>query len=163
MIIGQLRGLGAARIDHDERAIGIRGDFAQRRTCTLEAVRLPWILADENRDLGMLELGRGTPSGEAAFDPELAGFFLRERIGGIDGAERAARRGAVGAAQMIALPAAAIIENARATEFIAHAHQARGDLGDGGIPINFFEAAISAASHRRVETVLAALLIVDAL
>src|SRR5437867_4313104 len=39
--VGQLRGLGAARIDDDQRACGIARERAQHRAGAREAVRLP--------------------------------------------------------------------------------------------------------------------------
>src|SRR5579862_4657105 len=64
---------------------------------------------------------------------------------------------------MISLSAAAVIEDARAAELIAHAHQTRANLGDRGIPIDLLEATVGAASHRGIEAVLAVLIVVDAL
>ena len=54
--VGDLGGLGTARIDDDQRPVRIAGDLLQRRAGTGDAVRLSRVLADEQRDLGMFEV-----------------------------------------------------------------------------------------------------------
>ena len=85
--VGQLRGLGAARVDHDQRARRVLRDLAQHGARAREAVRLPRVLADEHRHLGVLEVGRGVAARRAeelAVHPELAGLLLRQRVRGVD-------------------------------------------------------------------------------
>src|SRR5262249_33156583 len=95
MIVGELGGLGAARGDDDKYSMRVVGNLAQRRARGLETVRLPGVLADEHRDLAILEIGRWTTSGEPPLDPELTGLFLCQRIRGVGHSERAPRGGAV--------------------------------------------------------------------
>ena len=93
--VGELRGLRAARIDHDQRAAGILGDLLEDDARAREAVRLPRVLADEHRDLGALEVGRRVAARAAEqlpVDPELAGLLLRERVRHVAHAERRAGR-----------------------------------------------------------------------
>ena len=95
--------------------------------------------------------------------PELAGLFLRQRVGAEDRAKRAPSRGAVASAQMIPLPAAAVIEDARAAPLLAHSKEARGDLADCGVPVDFLEAAVGPPPHRRSQPVSAILVVVNPL
>ena len=91
--VGELGRLGAARVDHDQRAGRVVGDRLQDGARAREAVRLPRVLADEHRDLGVLEVaGRvaARAAEELAVDPELAGLLLRERVRGV--ARRRTRR-----------------------------------------------------------------------
>src|ERR1041384_7393773 len=55
----KLRELGrfrAARIDDDDRSLRVLRDVPQREPRVREAVRLPWILADEDGDFAPLEI-----------------------------------------------------------------------------------------------------------
>ena len=55
--------------------------------------------------------GSGRLAEHLALDPELAGLLLRQRVGGVAHAERPPRGGAVGAAQVVPLPAAAVVHD----------------------------------------------------
>ena len=57
MDVGDLGGLGAARVDHDQAARRILRDLAQRRARARDAVREPRVLAQEQRHLAVLEVG----------------------------------------------------------------------------------------------------------
>ena len=73
---------------------GIVDDRLQHGAGAREAVRLPRVLADEHRDLGVLVVAGRVAAGppeELTVDPELAGLLLRERVRRVDDAERAAR------------------------------------------------------------------------
>src|SRR5271168_859658 len=124
---------------------------------------LPWILADENSDLRMLVASAEARPEKFVVHPELAGLFLGERVGAVNRAKRAASRGAVTSAQMIALSAAAVIENARSAPLLAHPKEARGDLADSGVPVDFLEAAVGTAAKRRGQPVTTILVVVNAL
>jgi hypothetical protein len=58
------RGLGAARIDHDERARRIAREVLERDPRPRDRVRVPRVLAEEQRDVAVLEVGAraGCPS-----------------------------------------------------------------------------------------------------
>ena len=145
--VGELRGLRAARVDDDERARRVLGDLLQDDARAREPVRLPRVLADEHRDLGALEVGRrvaARAAEELAVDPELAGLLLRERVRHVAHAERRARGRAVGAAEVVPLPAAAVVEDRRAAVLVADRAQALGDLGDGGVPVDRLERPVGA-------------------
>src|SRR5882757_6928277 len=126
-------------------------------------MRLPRILADEDRDFRVLEIRSGTAAVEASIDPELAGLFLREGVRRIDHAEGAPRRDTVCAAEMVTLSAAAVVEDACATVGIAHAHQAFRNFPDGGVPVDFFKGAVGAAPQRRIDAIFGVLIVVEAL
>src|SRR5208282_251890 len=64
---------------------------------------------------------------------------------------------------MVALSAAAVIENARAAVSVAHSLEAGSDLVNRGIPIDFLERSVGAAPKRRRQPVLAVLVVVDPL
>src|ERR1700722_2862433 len=81
MVIRHLSGFGATRIDHDERAVRICRDVAEDWTRALEAMRLPWILADEYRDLSLLVASAEARPEKHVIDPELAGLFLGQGVG----------------------------------------------------------------------------------
>ena len=163
MVIRHLGGLGATRIDHDERAVRIGRDVAEDRTCALKAMRLPWILADEYRDLSLLIASAEARPEKHVIDPELAGLFLGQGVGAEYRSKRAPRRRTVTAAQMIALPAAAVIEDARAAVSVAHALEASRDLANSGVPVDFLEGAVWASTQRRGQAVPAVLVVVNPL
>src|SRR4029077_1532445 len=103
-------------------------DLAEDRPCAGEAVRLPWVLPDEHRHLGALEVTGGVAARttvELAVHPELARLLLRERIRGVDRFERLARGAAVRAAEMIPLAAAAVVEDRRPAVDVADRGQLR--------------------------------------
>ena len=82
MNIGLARRFGNSWIDNHHRTLGITGDFVDYLAGLREAVRLPWIGADEEHVVGMVDVFRrmaGLPPEELAVEPETAGFFLRER------------------------------------------------------------------------------------
>ena len=90
--VGQLGRLGAPRIDDDQRPRRVAGDLLQRRAGVGEAVGLPRVLADEDGDLGVLEVAAGVSAEHLGVDPELAGLLLGQRARPEARAERGARR-----------------------------------------------------------------------
>ena len=123
--VGQLGGLGAPRVDDDQRALGIAGDLLQRRAGARDAVGLPRVLADEQRDLGVLEVARGRwrraswPFTQNSPVFSWASAFERYRA---PSARRVAA--AVGAAEVVPLPAAAVVEDRLAAVRVAHRGEA---------------------------------------
>src|SRR5208282_3183366 len=163
MVIRHLRGFRATRIHYDERTVRVGRNVAEDRTGALEAMGLPWVLAHEYRDFSLLVRSAETCAKEHMVHPELAGLFLGQRVGAEYRSKRAARRRSVAPDEMITLPAAAVIENARAAISVAHLDQALGDLADGGVPADFLEAAVGAPPQRRCQPVSAILVIVKPL
>ena len=49
---------------------------------------------------------------------------------------------------MVALAAAAVAEDARAAVVVPYLGEARGDLVDGGVPVDLFVGPVGPASHR---------------
>src|SRR5262249_39015783 len=94
-------------------------------------------------------------------DPELAGLLLRERARPVARAERAPGRRGVGAGEVVALPAAAVIEDARAAVAVADGGQARGHLADRRVPVALLEGAVRLAAERREQPVAPVLVEVE--
>src|SRR5207244_2126153 len=101
----------AARIDDDDRARRVLRDVLERQPRVREAVRLPRVLADEQGDLAVLEIPAHRGAEHQAVHPGLAGFLLRDRARAELRTECAQRRRAVEAAEVVALAAAAVVED----------------------------------------------------
>ncbi len=99
------------RVDHDHRAGRVLGDLVEHDAGAREALRHPRVLADEHRDLGVLELAAGVPAVEVGVDPVLTGLLLCQRVRAVVRAERLEERAAVRAAEVVALAAAAVVED----------------------------------------------------
>ena len=63
---------------------------------------------------------------------------------------------------MIALTATAIVENFIAAVGIADGPEAFHNLSGCGIPVNFFEGAVSASAKRRGNAIFAVLIVIEA-
>jgi hypothetical protein len=63
---------------------------------------------------------------------------------------------------MIALTATSVVENFIAAVSIADGPEALHDLSGCGIPVNFFEGAISPSAKRRGNAIFAVLIVVEA-
>ena len=114
VIVRHLGSLAPARIDDDQRALRVLLDVAEYDAGAGKAVRLPGVLADEDRDLAMLEIAVHAGAEHLALHPEFPGFLLRQRIGAELVTDRLQETVGVGAAEVVALSAAAVIENALA-------------------------------------------------
>ena len=125
MDVGHLRGVGDHRVDDDHRAAGILGDLVEHDAGAREALRHPRVLADEHRHLGVFELAAGVTAVEVGVDPRLTGLLLRERVGAVVRTEHLEERAAVSAAEMVALPAAAVVEDLVAAVGVGDALEAR--------------------------------------
>src|SRR5947209_5863635 len=90
---------------------------------------------------------------ELAVDPELARLLLRECVRGVHRPEGRPRRPRVCPAEVVPLPAAAVVEDRLAAVRVADAGEAGGDLADRGLPVDLLEAAVRAAAERRGEPV----------
>ena len=160
--VGHRGGLGDDRVEHDDRPLGVLLHVAQDGAGAREALRLPRVLADEQRHLGVGEVAARVAAVELRVDPELAGLLLRERAGAVARAERAQRRGAVGAAEVVPLAAAAVVEDRLAAVLVADGGEALGQLGDRGVPVDLLEAAVGHPLERRLQAVAAVLVAVEA-
>ena len=108
----------------------------------------------------MLEIAADRRAEHEAVDPDLAGLLLGDGAGAEPGAERPQRGGAVEAAQVVALAAAAIVENRLAAVGVANRAQSRGDLGDGGVPVDRLEGPVGSLAQRMEDPLPAAVLVV---
>jgi hypothetical protein len=138
--VGELRGLGAARVDHDQGARGVLGDLAERVAGPRQPVGVPRILAEEERDLGVLEVGARAGAEHEAVHPEVPGLLLGQGARAIAGSERREGGAGVRAAEVIPLPAAAVIEDRLAAVGVTDLREARGDLADRRVPVDLLEA-----------------------
>jgi hypothetical protein len=68
------------RIDDDHRAGRIFGNLVENRSGSGEALRHPRVLADEDGDLGVLELAARVAAVQVRVNPRFSGFLLRQRI-----------------------------------------------------------------------------------
>src|SRR5205814_5520941 len=121
------------------RALRIPRHLAQRDAGACEAVRLPRVLADEDGDLAVVEIAVRPGAEHAPVHPELARLLLRERVRPVAVADRGERRGAVGAAEMIPLAAAAVIEDLVAAPARPDVDEFRRHLADRGLPVDRLE------------------------
>src|SRR5262249_34523018 len=63
-------------------------------------------------------------------------------------------------AQVIALTAAAVIEDRLAAEPVADGAESRGDLGDRGVPVDGFKCPVGSAAERVQDALAATVLVV---
>ena len=160
--VGQVGGLGAPRVEHDHRAGRVAGDLLQRGAGAGDAVALPRVLADEERDLGLLEVAAHVGAEHLAVDPELARLLLGERVGPEPRAHGRPGAGRVGAAEVVPLPAAAVVEDRLPAVGVAHLGEPGRHLGDGGVPVDLLEGAVVAAAQRGRQAVATVLVVVEA-
>ena len=163
VVVRHLGGLAAARVDDDHRAIRVLLDLAQDHPCAREAVRLERVLAQEDRDLGVLEVAMHAGAHHLALDPGFAGLLLRQGVGAVDHAQGLDGAVGIGAAEVVALAAAAVVEDAGAAVLGFDGGQLFGDLPDGGGPVDVFVAAVGAPPLRAGDAVGAVLIEVHAL
>ena len=124
---------------------------------------LPGVLADEHRHLAVLEIAMHAGAHHLALHPGLARLLLRQRVGAVAHAERLERAIGIGGAQVVALAAAAVVQDAFAAVLCLDGLQLRGDLAHGGVPVDALVAAVRATAQRRVQPVGAVLVVVHAL
>ena len=147
--VGHLGGVGDDGIDDDHRPGRVFGNLVEYHPRSRKALRHPRVLADEHRHLGVLELAAGVTAVELRIDPCLAGLLLRQCVGTVLCAQSFQERPAVGPAQVIALPAAAVVEDLVAAVGVANVLETLGDLDNRCVPVDFLEGAVGAAPHRR--------------
>ena len=165
MDVGQVCRFGTPRVDDDQCPRRIVGNLLEDLPSLGEAVRLPRVLAPENSDLGAFVVARGVTTRAAeqlTIDPELARLLLRQGVGGVPDAQRGARRAAVAATEMIALPSAAIEQDLVATVFGDHVVELGSNLSDGGIPIDHFEGSVRSTAQWTGQPMRTVLVMIDA-
>ena len=157
MQIGHLGGLRAARINDDQLARGILANVIEMVAGIGETMRDPRVCTDHQQEIAAMHILRGVTGLAAehmAVDPEVAGFLLRQRVEDIARTERAQERIGIGAAGVVALPAAAIERQALAAVPVDQVSHPPGDLGNRNIPPNRIKSAVGATAQRRREPVL---------
>ncbi len=122
--VGELGRLAPTGIDDDQRAVGIAGDLLERGAGMGQAVRLPRVLADEQRHLGVLHVAPHHRAQHLGVDPELAGLLLGQGVRPVAAAERPHGGAAVRAAQVVPLATAAEVEDRGAAVGVTHLGQA---------------------------------------
>src|SRR5581483_3381143 len=125
-----------------------------------EAMRLPRVLAHEDADLGLGEVGPHDGGAEhGGVHPELAGLLLGQRTGAELRPVGGQRRAGVGAPQMVALATTAVVEDRLTAVLGADGPQPGGDLGDGGVPADLLVGAVGPAAQRAQHPLGAAVLV----
>ena len=147
--VGHLRGVGEYRVDHDHRPRRVFGDLVEHHPRPRETLRHPRVLPDEHRHLGLLELTACVAAVQMRIDPRFARFLLRQRIGTVARPEGLQECAAIGSAQMVALPAAAIVEDLVSTVGVADVLESFGDLDNRCVPVDLLVASVCPSSHRR--------------
>ncbi|COV84551.1 Uncharacterised protein [Mycobacterium tuberculosis] len=151
MEVGHLRGVGDDGIDHDHRQAGILGDLVEHDPGPREALRHPWVLPDEHRHLGVLELAARVTAVQLEVDPGFAGLLLRQRIRPVARPQCLQKGAAVGAAEVIALSAAAVVEDLVPAVGITDLFESLGNLDNRRVPVDLLVGAIGSAAHRRAQ------------
>jgi hypothetical protein len=126
-------------------------------------VRLERVLAQKDRDLGVLEIAVHAGAHHLALDPAFASLLLRQGIGAIDHAQGLDGAVGIGAAEVVALAAATVVEDAGAAVTGLDGGQLFGDLADGRDPGYVFVAAVRTPPLRAGDAVGAVLIEVHAL
>src|SRR4030095_8222634 len=124
-------------------------------------VRVPRVLAHEERDLAVVEVAAGNAAHRLLAHPRPAGLLLGEGVRAELHAERAAGGRCVDPAQVIALSSPAVIEDALAALRVANRAWPGRDLPDGGVPIDDLEGAVGAPPQRVGEAVARVLVVVE--
>ena len=158
--VGELGRLRAARVDHDHRPRGVVGDGLQRRAGVRDAVAQPRVLADEQRHLAVLEVATDGRTEHPPVHPRLTRLLLGDGTGAEAGAERVERGGGVRAAEVVALPATAVVHDRLAAVLVADRAEPRRDLADRGVPVDLLERAVRPPSQRVQDALAAAVLVV---
>src|SRR3954452_5239257 len=161
MDVGHLCSVGQHRVDHDHCAGRILGDLVEDDAGARKALRHPRVLPDEHRHFGVLELAAGVAAVEVGVDPRLAGLLLGERVRAVVRTKHLEERAAVRAAKMVALPAAAVVEDLVTAVGVGDALEARRDLRNCGVPVDFLIATIWASAHGRGQPVAVVLVVIQ--
>jgi hypothetical protein len=128
----------------------------------LEAVRLPGVLAQQQHDLGVLVVARRVRAVQRLVDEELAALLLGQRQRAELRPETGVERQAVRPAEVVPLPAGAVVEDRLAAVTVDDALDTGGHLGDGRVPVDLLVRPVRPAAQRRRQAVPAVLVVVEA-
>ena len=103
----------------------------------------------------------GVGSEHEAFDIGLPGLFLCKRVGSPLHAECPLSSGGVGSTKVVALPSSSVIKDAVVAVPLGYRTQTLGDPSDCRIPVDFYVGAIVEAPHRRCQSTVIVLVVVD--
>ena len=120
----------------------------------------PRVLARKERDLAVLEVAAQRRAEHLAHHQHLAGLLLRDGVRLEPNTERALGRRAIGAAEMVALPAAAVVDDRLAAMGVANRRQPLGDLANGGVPVDLLEGSVGSSAQRAQQPLTATVLVV---
>ena len=162
MNVREFRGLGAARIDHDQAAVRISRDFTQGCAGARNAVREPRVFADEQPHLAVFEVAARIAADHLVCDPEFAGLLLGKRTRTMHRSKECARRATVDVGQVVTLAPAAVIEDRFAAVRVADRGEACSDFADRRVPVDLLECAVFAPAQRLRQTMRAVLVVVEA-
>ena len=84
----------------------------------------------------------------SAVDPDLPALLLGDGAAAVPAAEPLVQRGAVGPAEMVSLPAAAVVEDLVAAVLVADGAEPLGHLADRGVPVDLLVRAVVTATQR---------------
>jgi len=149
--VGVVRGLGATRVDDDERPFRVPAQMPQRIARARDAVRLVRVAADEEDVVRMLDVlcrVAGLVAEQPSVYPEVAGLLLPERVVGVAALHCCEQLPAVGAAQVIALAATAEAGEGLAAVAVADRDELVGDFLQGLVPADALVAAVGRALER---------------
>ncbi len=160
VVVGHRRGLGDPWIDHDHRPVGIGGDGLERGAGVRDPMGDPRVLAGKERDLAVLEVAAQRRPEHLAHHEHLAGLLLRDRVRLEPNTECGQGRRPIGAAEMVALPAAAVVDDRLASMGVANRRQPLGDLANGGVPVDLLEGSVVSSTKRAQQPLTAPVLVV---
>ena len=159
MHVRQFRGVATHRIDHDHGPGGVLGNLLQDTAGAREAMGLVGVLSDEQRKFTMLEVPTHAGPEHPGVHPELAGLLLGQRAGAVPDAVGRHRRRGVGAAEVVALSAAAVVEDRLPAVRVLNAEQSLADLRNRCAPVDLLEAAVLGAPQRSPHAVVGPVLV----
>src|SRR5437867_3241371 len=101
------------------------------------------------------------PAVEGQVDEELAALLLGQGEGAELRAEAGVEGQAVGAAEVVSLPAGAVVEDRLAAVAVDDARERGGDLGDGRVPVDLLVRPVRPPPQRGRQAVPAVLVVVE--
>ena len=160
--VGELGCLGDDRVD--ARSSSARGPSRSRAATTRARGKLcdmPRVLADEDRRPRRARSRRACGRRRASVDPDLAGLLLGQRARAVARAERPQERSAVGAAEVVSLAAAAVVEDRLAAVLVAEPPRSRRRSRRSPCPSRSPRSCRRPPPQRRGQAVAAVLVVVE--
>jgi hypothetical protein len=161
MEVGHLRRLAPPRIDHDQASLRVPRDLPQRDARAREAMGEPGILAEEDGDLAVLEVAAREGAGHLRRDPGLARLLLGERVRAMARADGRPQRTRIAGREMVALPAAPVVEDRLPAVQVADRSEPLRDLADRRAPVDRLEASVRPATKGRRQPIGVVLVVVE--